>query len=92
MELNHNLNIYLIIFNHIEGNFYNDIFGVGTYEEAKNSGVKNLDEENMSDLNQRLINIVSQLRKENGGNYQPIRIVFLEEKGFVGKIWISQGL
>ena len=73
--------IYLIIFNHIEGNFYNDIFGVSTYEEAKNSGMTNLDEENTSDLNQRLINIISQLRKENGGNYQPIRIVFLEERG-----------
>ena len=73
--------IYLIIFNHIEGNFYNDVFGVGSYEEAKNSGIANLDEENNSDLNQRLINIVSQLRKENGGNYQPLRIVFLEDKG-----------
>lgn len=54
---------------------------MGSYEEAKNSGIANLDEENNSDLNQRLINIVSQLRKENGGNYQPLRIVFLEDKG-----------
>ena len=73
--------IYLFIFNHIEGNFYNDVFGVQTYEEAKNSGITNLLEENMSDLNQRLINIVSQLRKENGGNFQPLRIVFLEDNG-----------
>ena len=73
--------IYLFIFNGIEGNFYNDLFGVPTYEEAKNIGVTNLDEENQSDLNQRLINIVSQLRKENGGNYQPLRIIFLEENG-----------
>ena len=73
--------IYLFIFNGIEGNFYNDLFGVPTYEEAKNIGVTNLDEENKSDLNQRLINIVSQLRKENGGNYQPLRIIFLEENG-----------
>jgi hypothetical protein len=73
--------IYLFVFNHIEGNFYNDIFGVETYEEAKNSGITNLDEGNPSDLNQRLINIISQLRKENGGNYQPIRIIFLEDNG-----------
>ena len=73
--------IYLFIFNSIEGNFYNDLFNVPTYEEAKNIGVTNLDEENQSDLNQRLINIVSQLRKENGGNYQPLRIIFLEENG-----------
>ena len=73
--------IYLFIFDGIEGNFYNDLFNVPTYEEAKAAGITNLDEENQSDLNQRLINIVSQLRKENGGNYQPLRIIFLEEKG-----------
>ena len=42
---------------------------------------QDLDEENQSDLNQRLNNIVTQLRKENGGNYQPLRIIFLEENG-----------
>ena len=73
--------IYLFIFNGIEGNFYNDLFNVPTYEEAKNAGITNLDEENQSDLNQRLNNIISQLRKENGGNYQPLRIIFLEENG-----------
>ena len=73
--------IYLFIFNSIEGNFYNDLFNVQTYEEAKNAGITNLDEENQSDLNQRLNNIVTQLRKENGGNYQPLRIIFLEENG-----------
>ena len=73
--------IYLFIFNGIEGNFYNDLFNVQTYEEAKNAGITNLDEENQSDLNQRLNNIVTQLRKENGGNYQPLRIIFLEENG-----------
>ena len=73
--------IYLFIFNGLEENFYNDLFGVSSYEEAKNSGITSLDEENQSDLNQRLINIISQLRKENGGNYQPVRIVFLEERG-----------
>ena len=78
--------IYLFIFNHIEGNFYNDIFGVETYEEAKNSGITNLDEGNPSDLNQRLINIISQLRKENGGNYQPIRIIFLEDNGITNPV------
>ena len=78
--------IYLFIFNSIEGNFYNDLFNVPTYEEAKNLGVTNLDEENQSDLNQRLINIISQLRKENGGNYQPLRIIFLEENGIKNHI------
>ena len=81
--------IHLFIFNHIEGNFYNDVFGVQTYEEAKNSGITNLVEENMSDLNQRLINIVSQLRKENGGNFQPLRIVFLEDNGISNPLLAS---
>ena len=78
--------IYLFIFDGIEGNFYNDLFNVPTYEEAKAAGITNLDEENQSDLNQRLINIVSQLRKENGGNYQPLRIVFLEENGITNPL------
>ena len=78
--------IYLFIFDQIDGNFYNDIFNVSSFEEARNSGITNLDEENQSDLNQRLINIVSQLRKENGGNYQPMRIIFLEEKGLTNPL------
>ena len=75
--------IYIFIFNHIEGNFYNDVFGVSSFEEAKNLGVTTLDEENQSDLNQRLINIVNQLRKENSGHFQPIRMFFFEEKNIV---------
>ena len=77
--------IYIFIFNHIEGNFYNDMFGVQTYEEAKNI-VTNLDEENQSDINQRLLNIISQLRKENGGYFQPLRLFFFDESGIVNPI------
>ena len=75
--------IYLFIFNHIEGNFYNDIFGVPTFEEAKELENFVLDEENTSDLNQRLLNIISQLRKENSGHFQPVRIFLYEEKGII---------
>ena len=73
--------IYLFIFNQIEGNFYNDLFGVQTYEEAKDLGISNLDEENQNDINQRLLNIISQLRKENNGYIQPIRLFFFGENG-----------
>ena len=73
--------IYIFIFNHIEGNFYNDIFGVPTYEEAKNLENFVLDEENESELNKRLLNIISQLRKENSGHFQPVRIFLYEERG-----------
>ena len=78
--------IYLFIFNQIEGNFYRDLFGVSTFDEAKNLEDITLDEENQSDLNQRLLNIISQLRKENYGKFQPIKIVFLEERGIINYI------
>ena len=78
--------IYLFIFNHIEGNFYNDLFGVQTFEEAKQIEDVVLDEENQSDLNQRLLNIISQLRKENSGHFQPVRIFFFDEGGIMNPI------
>ena len=78
--------IYLFIFNHIEGNFYNDLFGVQTFGEAKQLEDVVLDEENQSDLNQRLLNIISQLRKENSGHFQPVRIFFFEEGGIMNPI------
>ena len=74
--------IYIFVFNHIEGNFYYDMFGVQSYEEAKNN-VTGLDEENQSDINQRLLNIISQLRTENSGHFQPIRLFFFEEGGII---------
>ena len=61
------------------------MFGVQTYEEAKGS-VTGLDEENQTDINQRILNIISQLRKENGGYFQPVRLFFFEEGGIVNPI------
>ena len=78
--------IYLFIFNHIEGNFYNDLFGVQTFDEAKNIEDIALDEENQSDINVRLINIITQLRKENNGHFQPVRIFFFTESGIINPI------
>ena len=78
--------IYIFIFHQIEGNFYNDLFGVSTFEEAKNIEDVALDEENQSDLNQRLLNIISQLRKENSGHFQPVRIFFFGESGIINPI------
>ena len=72
--------IYIFVFNYIEGNFYNDIFGVPTFEEAKSLENFVLDEENENDINQRLLNIISQLRKENSGHFQPVKIFFFEER------------
>ena len=81
--------IYLFIFNQIEGQFYKDLFGVETFEEANNLEISNLDEENQSDLNQRLLNIISQLRKENNGYVQPIRLFFFGEKGINNPILVN---
>ena len=75
--------IYIFVFNCIEGNFYNDIFGVPTFEEAKSLENFVLDEENQNDINQRLLNIISQLRKENSGHFQPVKIFFFEERGII---------
>ena len=61
------------------------MFGVQSYEEAK-STVTGLDEDNQSDINQRLLNIISQLRTENSGHFQPIRLFFFEEGGIINPI------
>ena len=81
--------IYLFVFNQINSNFYKDLFGVDTFEEANNLEISNLDEENQSDLNQRLLNIISQLRKENNGYVQPIRLFFFGEKGINNPILVN---
>jgi hypothetical protein len=70
--------ISIFIFNYINPQFYQELFGVDTFEEAANLNIEALDENNTSDLNQRLLNIISQLRKDNKGLTQPIRIYFVE--------------
>ena len=70
--------ISMFIFNYINPQFYQEIFGVDSFEEAANLGVESLDENNTNDLNVRILNIVAQLRKENRGPTQPIKIYFLE--------------
>jgi protein transport protein SEC24 len=70
--------ISLFIFNYINPQFYQELFGVDTFEEAANLGVESLDENNTNDLNVRILNIVAQLRKENKGPTQPVKIYFIE--------------
>ena len=78
--------IYLFIFNQIEGNFYNDLFGVDTFDEAKSIEDIGLDEDNQNDINIRLVNIISELRKENSGHFQPVRIFFFGENGIINPV------
>jgi protein transport protein SEC24 len=70
--------ISLFIFNYINPGFYQELFGVETFEEAAALGVESLDENNVNDLNVRILNIISQLRKDNRGPTQPVKIYFLE--------------
>jgi protein transport protein SEC24 len=70
--------ITMFIFNFINPSFYEELFGVSTFEEAAELSVEGLDENNNKDLNIRLINILNQIRKDNKGLVQPLRIFFLE--------------
>jgi hypothetical protein len=69
--------IDLIIFNLNNEDIYLELFGVSTWEEAS-VNFENLNEANDSDLNVRLLNIINQLRKDNKGLTQPIRLNFIE--------------
>ena len=82
--------IYIFIFNQIDEEFYNDLFGVSSFEEAKNLETStSLNEENTNEINTRILNIISQLRKENSGHFQPVRIFFFEEKDISNPILVS---
>ena len=71
--------IYIYIFNEIDTNFYSDLFNVDSFKEAKNLGINSLDQENLCELNKRILNIISQLREENNKYIQTIRLFFLDE-------------
>ena len=72
--------ISLFIFDQIEDTFYSDVFGVGNWTEGKqNEDQMMISEDNQSDINQRILNIISQLRSENSGHFQPIRVFFVDE-------------
>ena len=71
--------INIFIFNQINSKFYQDLFNIENFDNLKNMGMNELNQENQSELNQRILNIISQLRNENDECIQPVRIFFLEE-------------
>ena len=71
--------INIFIFNQINSNFYQDLFNIGNFYDLKNIGINELNQENQTELNQRILNLISQLRIENDDYVQPIRIFFFEE-------------
>ena len=71
--------INIFIFNQINSNFYQDLFNIGNFYDLKNIGINELNQENQTELNQRILNLISQLRIENDDYVQPIRIFFFEQ-------------
>lgn len=70
----------MFVFDLIEKSFYKDIFQVNSFEDINSLEFDQLDENNESDLNKRVINLVNQLRSDNKGFVQPFRPYFLNEK------------
>ncbi len=72
--------IFILIFNEINSQFYNDDFIVNSFDEIIENGIALLNEENKSDLNKRILNNISQLRKENSGHIQSIRLFLFSDR------------
>ena len=50
---------------------------MNSFEELVNAKIEALDENNENDLNIRLLNIVNQIRNNNNGVYQPLKIIYI---------------
>jgi len=72
------INVY--VFDQIEESFYQDVFGVNSFSEINQAEQILLDESNESELNKRLLSLVGQMRTDNKGVVQPLRMYFLNEK------------
>ena len=70
--------ISIFIFDEIDTDFYYSLFKLNSFQEIIDNGINSLSEDNDDDLNIRILNIISQLRKENFGHFQPIRIFFFK--------------
>ena len=77
--------ISVFVFDQIDEAFYVDIFGVRSWDDAVQQGVAALNEDIDSELNTKVFNIISQLRYENAGHYQPICVHFLNEASIAKK-------
>ena len=72
--------ISLIIFDKLNKDFYFNLFNLNSFEEIKKNKILSLDEDNENNLNVKLFNIIYQLRNENNGFNQPIRLFLFNEK------------
>lgn len=69
--------INIFIFNYLNEEVYSDLFNVNNFDNLIELNMENLDETNTNPLNQKILNIISQLRKENNGKTQPIKLNLL---------------
>ena len=84
--INDGVYINIFIFNQINSNFYQDLFNVGNFYDLKKMGINELNQDNQADLNQRILNIISQIRNENDEYIQPIRLFFFKENDISNSI------
>ena len=70
--------ISMFVFNKITTKLYTDVFKVDSFDEAVESEIDGLDEENNSELNKRLLNLIGQFRADNKGITQPLRVFFVK--------------
>jgi len=64
-------------FSDIEIGFIMDVFGLKNWKQLIKAKIEHI-EENGTDYNTRIINIIGQLHQENLGKVQPIKFYFLE--------------
>lgn len=64
----------------IKNEFYESLFNVSTFKDIDVNEFSQLDETNENELNTRILNIVNQMRTDNKGIVQPLKIHYLTEK------------
>ena len=78
------INIY--IFEYIEFDFYKIIFNCQDWDDCIKNFITTIEDDGENnnnknnDLKQRILNIISELRDENYGKIQPVRLYFLNER------------
>ena len=69
--------------------FYQSVFGCQSFKEINQNEFESLDEQNESDLNIRILNLINQMRIDNRGVTQPLRFFFINEKSIMKDELIS---
>lgn len=79
----------MFVFDQIQEEFYREVFLCNSYNDINQTEYEQLSEDNENDLNRRLLNLISQMRTDNKGSVQPVRIYYLNEKSIYKEELIS---